>query len=167
MTWSLTLDLSSLPAKFEFCLRRARQERPPLAVLVAMTSLYLLIPPEWIAMRNDVQHTFSAWKVPYQFSPHIFGSLWQAWCCCLDSWCAFDLWLWRFSNSYQLMAIKETFFHSTSSLKGGKYFFQIFWCRQVEKKLGKWSSGNFGFMKRSLEIWNDISFEEWKRFKCQ
>lgn len=55
------------PVKFVSCPHRARQETPPLVVLDAMTFLSPLIPPEWIAMQNDVKNAFSALKVPYQW----------------------------------------------------------------------------------------------------
>lgn len=106
----------TLPVKFASCPHRARRERPLSVVLDAMMSLYPLIPPEWIAMRNDVQHSFYAWKFPYQFWPHISDSRCsfpQTWCY-LNGWCVYDLWWWRFSSSFQLMAREEKSCHSTS-----------------------------------------------------
>lgn len=105
------------PVKFVSCPHRVRRERPPSVVLVAMMSLSLLIPPEWIAKSSDVQHTFSASKVPSQSRScsHMPDSAWR---CrrtsgCSDSSGATGPWRWRLSGSFRLTTTEEMSCHST------------------------------------------------------
>lgn len=132
-----------------------------------MTSLSPLIPPEWIAMQNDVRHTFSASKIPYQWKScwHISDSLSthsrQTLCCSDSCWCecAVDPCIWRLLSSFRLMVIKEMSCHSTSSL------FRVLWRflwrdsfstgSEIGEKLSEWSNGLFmyvGMITGNLEL---------------